>query len=99
MATDTIGLNLTQMVELQRALERKAADVEQLASELGGLIGAGGGSGAVHWQGRLADQFRQDWDSVFAVNLRQLAQALHDQARFVDDSRRRANLVLTGVAD
>lgn len=97
MPTDTVGLNLSQMVELQRALERKAADVEQLTTELGGLIGAGGGAGAVHWQGRVADQFRQDWDSVFAANLRQLSQALHDQARYVDDNRRRANLVLNGV--
>ncbi len=95
--TGTVGVNLTQMVELQRAFERKAAEVEQLIGELTSLVGGGGTAGAVHWQGRVADQFRQEWDGVFVKNLRQLSEALHDQARFVDANRRRSNLVLNGV--
>ncbi len=95
--TDTVGVNLAQMVELQRSLERKAAEVEQLLAELGALVGSGGAAGAVHWQGRVADRFRQEWDGVFARHLRQLAESLHQQARFVDDNRRRSNLALNGV--
>ncbi len=51
----------------------------------------------MHWQGQVADRFRHEWESVFVPNLRHLTEALHDQARYVDENRRRANLVLNGV--
>lgn len=95
--TDTVGVNLSQMVELQRTFERKAADVEQLVAEVSRLVGSSGAPGAVHWQGKLADDFRVEWDTVYVKNLRQLSQALRDQSRYVDDNRRRSNLVLNGV--
>jgi uncharacterized protein YukE len=95
--TDTVGVNLSQMVELQRTFERKAADVEQLVTEVSRLVGSSGAPGAVHWQGKLADDFRVQWDTVYVKNLRQLSQALRDQSRYVDDNRRRSNLVLNGV--
>jgi hypothetical protein len=96
-STDMVGVNLSQMVELQRAFETKAANVELLIAEISAMVGSGGAPGAVHWQGRVADQFRMEWDATFVRNLRQLVQALHDQARYVDDNRRRSNLVLNGV--
>jgi hypothetical protein len=95
--TDTVGVNLSQMVELQRTFEAKAAEVEQLVGDVSRLVGTSGAPGAVHWEGRLADQFRNEWDSVYVKNLRQLAQALRDQSRYVDENRRRSNLVLNGV--
>ena len=95
--TDTVGVNLGQMVELQRTFEQKATEVDQLIGDVYRLVGSAGAPGAVHWQGRLADQFRGEWDGVYVKNLRQLAQALRDQSRYVDDNRRRSNLVLNGV--
>jgi len=95
--TDTVGVNLGQMVELQRTFEQKATEVDQLIVDVSRLVGSAGAPGAVHWQGRLADQFRGEWDGVYVKNLRQLAQALRDQSRYVDDNRRRSNLVLNGV--
>ena|SRR5262245_50161062 len=95
--TDTVGVNLLQMAELQRTFEAKAGEVEQLISQISGLVGSGGSPGAVHWQGRVAEQFRTEWDTVFVPNLRELASTLRDQARYVDENRRRSNLVLNGV--
>jgi len=95
--TDTVGVNLSQMVELQRTFEQKAAEVDQLVADISRLVGTAGAPGAVHWQGRLADQFRGEWDGVYVKNLRQLTQALRDQSRYVDENRRRSNLVLNGV--
>lgn len=96
-ATDTVGVNLGQMTQLGQTFEAKAAEVEQLAADISRLVGTAGAPGAVHWQGRLADEFRGEWDGVYVKNLRQLAQALRDQARYVDESRRRTNLVLNGI--
>lgn len=95
--TDTVGVNLEQMVELQQTFEAKAAEIDQLVADISRLVGSGGAPGAVHWQGRLADDFRAQWDSVYVKNLRELVQALHDQARYVNENRRRSNLVLNGV--
>ena len=44
-----------------------------------------------------AADFRAQWDTVYVKNLHQLVEALHDQARYVDDNRRRSNLVLNGI--
>src|SRR5690606_30921336 len=79
MTTDTVGVNLAQMAELQRTFDAKAAQVEQLVAEVSRLVGSAGAPGAVHWQGRVADQFRQEWDGVYVKNLRQLTQALQQQ--------------------
>jgi len=94
---DTVGANLSQLAELQQAFETKAGQIEQLIAEISSLVGSAGAPGAVHWQGRLADEFRGEWESVYVKNLRQLVEALHGQARFVDDNRRRSNLALNGV--
>jgi hypothetical protein len=85
------------MVELQRMFETKAAEVDQLVVDLTALVGSGGATGSVHWQGRLADTFRAEWESVFVPNLRQLVQSLRDQAIYINENRRRSNLVLNGV--
>lgn len=95
--TDTVGMNLTQMAALQQAFEARAAEVERLVAELGGLVGTGGGPGAVHWVGRVADQFRAEWDGTYVPNLRRLSEALREQARWVGEQRRRSNLVLNGI--
>ncbi len=97
MSSDTIGLNLSQMADLQRTFDAKATEVEQLIAQISTLVGSAGAPGSVHWQGRLADQFRGEWDGVFVKNLRQLVQALQQQARYIDDNRRRTNLVLNGI--
>lgn len=97
MSSDTIGLNLSQMASLQRTFDTKASEIEQLIAQISGLVGSAGAPGSVHWQGQLADQFRGEWDGVFVKNLRQLVQALQQQARYIDDNRRRTNLVLNGV--
>ena len=96
-STTQVGVNLEQMVELARRFESKASDVEHLISDLSRLVGSGGSMGSVFWQGRLADQFRSEWETVYVKNLRELAEALRQQARYVDDNRRRSNLVLNGV--
>lgn len=95
--TDTVSVNLSQMSELQQTFEAKAGQIEQLISEISARIGSAGAPGAVHWQGRVADDFRGEWDGVHVRNLRQLVEALHDQARYVDENRRRSNLVLNGI--
>jgi uncharacterized protein YukE len=95
--SDTVGVNLSQMAELQHTFEAKAGQVDQLIAEVSALVGSAGAPGAVHWLGRVADDFRTEWDTVYVKNLRQLVEALHDQARFIDDNRRRSNLVLNGI--
>lgn len=95
--SDTVGVNLGQMTELQRLFETKAAEVERLVADVSRLVGNAGAPGSVHWQGRIADEFRAEWDSTYVKNLRQLVQALQEQARYVDENRRRSNLVLNGV--
>jgi hypothetical protein len=92
-----VGANLAQLADLHRTLDTKAHEIEQLIADVGRLVGSGGAMGLVFWQGRLADQFRSEWDAVYVRNLRQLSQALRDQARYVDENRRRSNLVLNGV--
>ncbi len=92
-----VGANLDQMRQLSQRFDAKAAEVDQLVTELSNLIGSGGAMGSVFWQGHLADRFRSDWDSVYVRNLRQLSQALREQARYVDENRRRTNAVLNGV--
>jgi uncharacterized protein YukE len=96
-STTQVGANLEQLAELARRFEAKAGEVDQLVADLSRLIGTGGSMGSVFWQGRLADQFRSDWDGVYVRNLRDLAEALRQQARYVDDNRRRSNLVLNGI--
>ena len=64
---------------------------------ISGPVGGAGAPGAVHWQGRIADQFRLEWDSVYVKNLRQLVLALQEQARYVNENRRRSNLALNGI--
>ena len=95
--SDLVGVNLSQMVELQQAFESRALQLDDLIAAISSLVGTGGAPGAVHWQGKLADDFRIEWDSVYVRNLRQLVDALHEQARYVNESRRRSNLVLNGV--
>lgn len=97
MTTDNVGLNLSQMADLQRTFDTKAAEIEQLIAQISTLVGSAGAPGSVHWQGQLAEQFRAEWDGVFVKNLRQLVQAFQQQARYIDDSRRRTNLVLNGI--
>jgi uncharacterized protein YukE len=92
-----VGADLDQLVELAQRFQIKADEVEHLITDLSRLIGSGGAMGAVYWQGRLADRFRTEWDTVYVRNLRQLVDALRDQARYVDDNRRRSNLVLNGI--
>ena len=97
MSADTVGANLAQLTDLQRTFDAKAAQVEQLISEVSALVGGAGSPGAVHWQGRIADQFRVEWDTVYVKNLRQLVAALQEQARYVNENRRRSNLALNGI--
>jgi uncharacterized protein YukE len=95
--SDLVGVNLTQMVQLQQTFDARAAQIEELIATISNLVGAGGAPGSVHWQGKLADDFRAEWDAVYVKNLRQLVEAMRDQARYVNESRRRSNLVLNGV--
>ena len=43
--TDTVGVNLSQMVELQRTFEQKAAEVDQLVADVSRLVGTAGAPG------------------------------------------------------
>jgi len=96
-ATEMVGVNLSQMVELQHAFDARAQQIEELIAAITALVGSGGASGSVHWTGRVADEFRAEWDGVYVKNLRQLVDALHHQAQYVNENRRRSNLVLNGV--
>ena len=97
MSSSQVGVNLEQMVELSHRFQTKAGEVEALIADLSRLVGSGGAMGSVFWQGQLADRFRHEWDAVYVRGLRDLADALREQARFVDENRRRSNLVLNGV--
>ena len=96
-SSDMVGVNLSQMVELQQTFESRAAQIDDLIASISTLVGSSGAPGSVHWQGKLADDFRVEWDTVYVKNLHQLVAALHDQARYVNDNRRRSNLVLNGI--
>jgi uncharacterized protein YukE len=96
-ASDLVGVNLAQMAELQQTFEARAGQIEELIAAISNLVGSSGGPGAVYWMGKLADEFRGEWDAVYVKNLRQLVEALHAQARYVNDNRRRSNLVLNGI--
>lgn len=97
MSSTQVGANLEQMAVLAARFEAKASEVEALISDLSALVGSGGSMGSVFWQGQLADRFRHEWDAVYVRNLRELVVALRDQARYVDENRRRSNLVLNGI--
>ncbi len=97
MSSDTVGVNLSQMSELQAAFEHRAAEIDELTAAISRLVGVGGAPGSVHWVGRVADDFRSQWDAVYVRNLHQAAEALREQARYVAENRRRSNLVLNGV--
>ena len=96
-ASDQVGVNLAQMAQLQQTFQDRAAQIDEVIATISNLVGSAGAPGSVHWQGRLADDFRGEWSAVYVKNLRQLVEALRDQARYVDDNRRRSNLVLNGV--
>jgi len=96
-SSDLVGVNLTQMVQLQQTFDERSAQIEELIAAISSLVGSTGTPGAVHWQGKLADDFRAEWDAVYVKNLRQLVEALREQARYVNESRRRSNLVLNGI--
>jgi len=96
-SSDLVGVNLTQMVQLQQTFDERSAQIEELIAAISSLVGSTGTPGSVHWQGKLADDFRAEWDAVYVKNLRQLVEALREQARYVNESRRRSNLVLNGI--
>jgi uncharacterized protein YukE len=97
MSSSQVGVNLEQMTELSHRFQAKAGEVDTLAADLSRLVGTGGAMGSVFWQGQLADRFRADWETTYLRGLRDLADALREQARYVDENRRRSNLVLNGV--
>lgn len=97
MSSSQVGVNLEQMTELSHRFQVKAGEVESLITDLSHLVGSGGAMGSVFWQGQLADRFRAEWETVYVKGLRELAEALREQARYVDENRRRSNLVLNGV--
>lgn len=97
MSSTQVGVNLEQMTELAQRFHAKAGEVEHLIADLSRMIGSGSAMGAVYWQGQLADRFRGEWETVYVKSLRELIEALREQARYVDENRRRSNLVLNGI--
>jgi uncharacterized protein YukE len=97
MSTSNVGANLDQLGELAQRFDAKASEIEQLIADLSRLIGSSGAMGSVFWQGQVADRFRGEWDGVYVRNLRQLIEALRQQARYVNENRRRSNLALNGI--
>jgi uncharacterized protein YukE len=97
MTTSQVGANLEHLTELSHRFQAKAGEVEALIADLSRLVGSSGAMGAVFWQGQVADRFRVEWETVYVKGLRDLAEALRDQARYVDENRRRSNLVLNGI--
>lgn len=97
MTSSQVGVNLEQMIELSHRFQVKAGEVDALIADLSRLVGSGGAMGSVFWQGQLADRFRGEWETVYVRSLRELAEALREQSRYVDENRRRSNLVLNGI--
>jgi hypothetical protein len=90
-----IAASHRQLAELQRTLETKATQLEQLIVDLSGLVGA---DGTVPW-GALTEPFGGAWEGVHRDRLRSLVDALGDQARRVGEHRRRATVGLDDLDD
>ena len=97
MSSELVSVDLGQMLELQHAFDTRADQIDELTAAISALVGTGGAPGSVHWVGRIADQFRSQWDTVYVRNLRAASDALREQSRYVSENRRRSNLVLNGV--
>jgi hypothetical protein len=98
MSFDTVGANITQLATLRQLFDQRAAEVDDLIRQISGAVGTPGGQGAVHWEGQVAERFRQDWTSTFVPSLRRLGEALHESAGYVERNRQSIDQVLNGVA-
>jgi uncharacterized protein YukE len=97
MSFDTVGANITQLGTLRQLFDQKAAEVDDLIRQISSAVGEAGGRGAVHWEGQVAERFRQDWTSTFVPNLRRLGEALHESAGYVERNRQSIDQVLNGA--
>lgn len=84
------GADLTQLDELARRFTTWSGQVEQLKAEITGAVNALVG---VSWTGQVALGFRDQWNGEFAGTLLRLADALQQQARFVQAKREQFDLV------
>lgn len=98
MSFDTVGANISQLGSLRQLFDQKAAEVDDLVQQISSAVGHAGGQGAVHWEGQVAERFRQDWSSTFVPNLRRLGEALHESAGYVERNRQNIDQVLNGMA-
>lgn len=98
MSFDTVGANISQLGSLRQLFDQKAAEVDDLVRQVSAAVGGPGGQGSVHWEGQVAERFRQDWTTTFVPNLRRLSEALHESAGYVERNRQSIDQVLNGAA-
>ena len=94
---DNVGATISQLAGLHQLFQRKAGEVELLISEITTAVGSPGGRGAVHWEGQVAERFRQEWTGSFVPNLRRLIEALQESGAYVERNRQSISQVLNGA--
>lgn len=92
-----VGADITQLATLRQQLETKAGEVDALIREISSAVGQPGSTGSVHWQGQVADRFRQEWSGTFVPSLQRLIEALHEHAAYVERNRQNISQALNGV--
>jgi len=97
MASTQVGADIGQLAVLRQLFDTKATEVEALIHEISTSVGDPGGRGSVHWEGQVADRFRQDWGGTFVPSLRQLIEALREHAAYVERNRQNISQALNGM--
>ena len=97
MASTQVGADIAQLAALRQLFEAKATEVEALIHEISSSVGEAGGRGSVHWEGQVADRFRQEWGGTFVPSLRQLIEAFREHAAYVERNRQNISQALNGV--
>ena len=82
--SDVLIMNKAHMDGLQTAFTRNAEAVEALIRDLNGVLAN------TTWDGSRARRFRDEWNSHFQPNLRQLQKALGENATFIGKEKANA---------
>lgn len=97
MPSSQVGADIAQLGALRQLFHAKASEVEALVHEISASVGEAGGRGSVHWEGHVADRFRQEWSGTFVPSLRQLVAALEEHAAYVERNRQNISQALNGA--
>ena len=96
MSFDHVGASLSQLGTLRQLFDQKAGEIDSLIAEIGTAVGPAGGQGSVHWEGQVAERFRQDWHHTFVPGLRRLLDSLHESGAYIEQNRQNISQALNG---